>query len=99
MKLVELEALTFTDAEGQVFDVPIGALPLMGDLPGEGVDTFRWSEPMWASLTVTGGPWRIHWIDLLQKGQHAPRMSSTQCRRARRTAATKRRCLFNRRTR
>lgn len=96
MRLVEIEALTFTDADGQVFDVPLGVLPLMGDLPGEGVDAARWSEPMSATLTVTGGPWRIHWIDLPQKGQHAPRMASTQSRRARRTAATKRRCQWAR---
>lgn len=93
MKLVELEALTFTDAEGQVFDVPLGAATLTGDLPGEE------SEPMSATLTVTGGPWPIQWIDLPQKGLHARRMASTQCRRARRTAATKRHRLFNRRTR
>lgn len=100
VNLVRLEALTFTGADGEVFDVPLfGDATLTGDLPGEGVDTVRWSEPMSASLTVTHGPWRVHWIELPQKGQHAPRMASTQCRRARRTVDTKRHRLFNRRAR
>jgi hypothetical protein len=87
--------ITITDAEGRVVDLSgshtyapatIERVPaaLMGDLPGEGVDTVRWSEP------VTGGPWRVQWIELPQKDQHASRMASTQSRRARRTAATKR---------
>lgn len=40
-----------------------------------------------------------NWIELPQKGQHAPRMASTQCRRARRTGATKRYRLFKQRCR